>query len=422
MDFKKKAFIAITIFYIVYLFVPLLGNYTPINSTSASIITAGSLFLLYSNLIKNRIFIWYAAYLIVLAIFVMIGHTITIGLGSMSDSRKLLIEIGFTLPTIMIFLILRKYNELKLYRIVAFTALAANILTFLYCIPLIAINPSILRVFVTAGMEDVSSTGIPTYPALHSYVIFISALIYSIRVSSGKKKILFIGCFLLYLYIIYNASITTNLVITLVILIFSLLYKNSIQKAILTTSVFSLFILGLHYSGAIESMFDSAIRFTEGTYSHGKIEGFKDMYMGTDDEIVDYRGRLHTISLMSFVESPIWGKNAGRNVMDAANLSAENSAIGYHSSLLDRFGGMGLLGGLPFVIVFWLIYKDWKKRMPRGDCQYFYLFGFIAAFILLFEKAVFGQEGWFSLCVYLPCMIIAVSGTSTEPSKFLMNK
>ena len=132
MDFKKKAFLAISIFYIVYLFVPLLGNYTPINSTSASIITAGALFLMYYRLIKNKIFVWYAAYIVILAFFVLIGHTITIGLGSMSDSRKLLIETGFTLPTIMIFLILRKYDELKLYRIIACTALAANILSFLF--------------------------------------------------------------------------------------------------------------------------------------------------------------------------------------------------------------------------------------------------------------------------------------------------
>ena len=238
MDIKKKTFLAISIFYIVYLFVPLLGSYTPINSTSASIITAGSLFLMYSRLIKNKIFVWYAAYIVVLAFFVLIGHTITIGLGDMSESRKLLIEIGFTLPTIMIFLILRKYNELKLYRIIVFTALAANILSFLYCVPLIAINPNILRVYITSGMEDMSRIGIPTYPALHSYVIFIPALLYSIRVSSGQKKLIYIGCFLLYLYMIYNASITTNLVITLIILLFSLLYKTNIRSTILTTIFF----------------------------------------------------------------------------------------------------------------------------------------------------------------------------------------
>lgn len=418
MDLKKKTFLAISIFYIVYLFVPLLGNYTPINSTSASIITAGSLFLMYFSLIKNKIFIWYASYLIILAFFVLIGHTITIGLGSMSDSRKLLIETGFTLPTIMIFLILRKYNELKLYRIIAFTALAANIISFLYCVPLIAINSNILRAYIAAEMEDMSKIGIPTYAALHSYVIFIPALLYSIRVSVAKEKLLYIGCFLLYLYIIYNASITTNLIITLIILIFFLLYKNNIRNAILTTFIFSLFIFGLHLSGAIESIFDYAIEFTEGTYSNSKIQGFKEMYMGTSDDVVQTRGRLHTISFMSFVQSPIWGRNSVRkDVMDAFFVTEENSVIGYHSSLLDRFGGMGLLGGLPFVMIFWLIYKDWKKRMPRGDCQYFYMFGVIAAFILLFEKAVFGQEGWFSLCVYLPCMILAVNKISADSSK-----
>lgn len=423
MDFKKKAFLAISIFYIIYLFVPLLGNFTPINSTNASIFTAVSLFVMYSNLIKNKIFVWYAVYIVVLAFFVMIGHTITIGLGSMSDSRKLLIETGFTLPTIMIFLILREYNELKLYKIVAYTALAANIFSFLYCIPLIAVIPDILRASVTIGMEEMSNIGIPSYPALHSYVIFISALIYSIRVSHGKIKLLYLGCFLLYLYIIYNASITTNLVITLVILIFSLIYKSNIQKAILTTFLFSFFILGLHFSGAIESIFDSAIEFSEGTYSQGKIKGFKDMYMGKDDNIVDYRGRLHTISIMSFLQSPIWGKNdVHKEVRESSSVTKENSVIGYHSSLLDRFGGMGLLGGLPFVMVFWLIYKDWKKRIPKGDSQYFYLFGFIAALILLYEKAVFGQEGWFSLCIYLPCMIMAVSRTPAKSSKSLINK
>lgn len=414
MDIKKKTFLAISIFYITYLFVPLLGNFTPINSTNASIFTAGSLFVMYSNLIKNKIFVWYAAYIAVLAFFVMIGHSITIGLGDMSESRKLLIEIGFTLPTIMIFLILRDYNELKLYKIIAFTALAANIVSFLYCVPLIAVNSNILRVYITAGMEDMSKIGIPTYPALHSYVIFIPALLYSIRVNSGKKKIIYIGCFLLYLFIIYHASITTNLVITLIILLFSLLYKTNIQSTIITTIVFVVFVMGLHYGGVIESIFDSVIETTEGTYSNNKIRGFKDMYMGTGDDVVDERSNLHTISLTSFIQSPIWGRNAVRTgTKEAYNISADNSVIGYHSSLLDRLGGMGLLGGLPFIMVLWLIYKDWKKRMQRGDSRYYYLFGVIAAFVLLYEKAVFGQEGWFSLCIYLPCMIIATTNVST---------
>lgn len=415
MNFKKKAFLAITIFYIVYLFVPLLGNYTPINSTSASIITAGSLFLMYSGLIKNKIFVWYASYLSILAFFVFIGHTITIGLGDMSEFRKLLIETGFTLPTIMIFLVLRKYNELKLYRIIAYTALAANILSFLYCIPLIAINPNILRAYISIGIDDLSRIGIPTYQALHSYVIFIPALIYCIRVSRGKIKYLFIGCFLLYLYIIYNASITTNLVITLMILLFSLLYKENIQKAVIKTSIFCLFVLGLHLGGAIEKLFDVAIVFTEGTYSNAKIQGFKDMYIGKSDDVVEGRSNLHTISIMSFIQSPIWGMNEVRkDVMDADFITEDNSVVGGHSSLLDRFGGMGLLGGIPFVMIFWLIYKDWKNRMPRGDSHYFYMFGVIAAFILLYGKGVFGQEGWFSLCIYLPCMILAVSRTSSS--------
>ena len=141
------------------------------------------------------------------------------------------------------------------------------------------------------------------------------------------------------------------------------------------------------------------------------------MYIGKSDDVVETRSDLHSISLMSFIQNPIWGRNAVRSgTKEATSVSAENSVVGYHSSLLDRLGGMGLLGGLPFVMVFWLIYKDWKKRMPRGDSRYYYLFGVIAAFILLYEKAVFGQEGWFSLCVYLPCMIIAASRTSTASS------
>lgn len=415
MGKKKKAFVGITLFYIAFLFAPLLSNYTPINSTSASIITAGSLLFMYRFLLNDKIFLWYASYLCVLAFFVCIGKTITIGLGDMSDSRKLLIEAGFTLPTMMIFLILRYYNDAKLYNIVGWSALIVNVFSFLYCVPLIIGNSNILRIYITKGMADLySNYGIPTYPALHSHVIIIPAILYSIRQNKGRYKIFYIACFALYMYIIFNASITTNLVISLLVVLFALIYRNNIQRTIVSMMMFAFFLTGLHFTGVIESIFDYAISATEGTYSHTKIIGFKEMYLGNNDDVVEERSNLHEISFVSFITSPVWGHNVARSgAKEADTITSENSVIGYHSSLLDRLGGMGLMGGLPFIMVLWLIFKDWKSRMPRGDCQYFYLFGAMAAFILLYEKAVFGQEGWFSLCIYLPCLILANTRINT---------
>lgn len=419
MNTKNKFFLIISTFYILFLFVPLMSRITPINAQSASIITAGSLLLIFTNVIRgSKVFKWYIVYILILFAFVMLGQAIPIGLGDMTDKRKLLIEIGFTLPTIMIFCILTHYNNIKLYNYIAFITLAANIFSFIYCIPLIFVNDNILRMaLLTDIVSDSSLFAIPTYPAMHSYVIVISGLIYKIRSSYGKWKIMFLFFTFLYLYIIFKTSITTNLIISLIVILFAFIYKNNQRNAIISTVSFSIFILILHFSGALLSMFNMAVEMTEGTYSHSKIIGFRDMYLNDeDDDVVASRHDLHMISLVSFFQSPVWGKNANTGVgtLDAGNVSLSNSVVGHHSSILDRMGGMGLIGTIPFLMVFFSIYKVWKKRFYNKDALCFYYYGLAAAGILLCEKAVFGQEGWFSLCIYLPTLLLSTNTLNTR--------
>jgi len=342
----------------------------------------------------------------------MIGKGLSIpGVMYATEANRLITEAGMILPTLLIYSILIYLNDLSLLKKIALVSLISTLITFIYLIPLIIVNSNILRISLGANFRSMY-IGMPTYPAMHSYVIVLPSLLFIFKYAKGWLKYIFLTITGLYLYIIFNASITTTLLIALFIIMFFLLYRNNLKKTMQILGVVVLFVFFLHASDLLINVFDFGVSVTEGTYSQGKFEGFRDAYLtGQKSSSMAERDKLHTISYKSFLKSPLWGLDTKqidlRNTDADFTIQSSNAVIGGHSSLIDRLGGMGLLGFVPFIMIIVTSVKTWKKFFRSKNAWYFYCVGIGAAGILLYTKGLFGQEGWFTMMVFLPTLTLS---------------
>ena len=98
------------------------------------------------------------------------------------------------------------------------------------------------------------------------------------------------------------------------------------------------------------------------------------------------RQDYHGMSINSFFSNPLFG----------------GGMVGGHSSLLDRLGGMGLVAGLPFIMIFVSFFKRMIRVYKTTMAKEFFVVGYIVAFVYLINKGNWGGESWLLLMVLLP--------------------
>lgn len=410
MQLKKKLFLLISSLYASYIFVPLILGLTGITIDIIVLIVSTLLVIITPKALMNKTILWFFVYVCILFLYFLFGKVLVLpGISHTSELKRIITEIGMILPTLLIFSGLIYYKDIKLFKSIALMSLLATLFTFVLLIPLIIADNNVLRTSLQSGFRSINFL-VPTYVALHSYIIVLPAILYIVKYTKGWMRCNFICATTLYLYIIFNASITTTLIISMLILGFFFVYKNNLQKTGLIIGIFVSIFFFLHISNLLIHVFDFGVSATEGTYSAVKFEGFRDAYLtGKKSSSMAIRDNLHMISFKSFLKSPIWGGSVEKIdlSLNASDIDASStSVIGGHSSLVDRLGGMGLLGFIPFVMILITSIKTWKKFFRSKNAWYFYCIGIGAAGIILYSKGVFGQEGWFSMLVYLPALIL----------------
>lgn len=397
MSLKKRIFLFVSSFYIVFVTFPLFGHLIPIPDWLVNLFVFVSLFLIYPTAYFNKTFFWFVLYAIVLFLFVLGGKPLTIGIGTVADSKKIIIEYAFLLPTLSIFSILHYLRDSELIRKISFVGVFSIFASFLFIIPQILSDNLILRNAYNLFLEDSKITpGIPNYLLMHAYTLIVSPIIYGIKISTPPKKwILFIFLIML-LYVILNTYVTTSLILVLSIIILSIVYsdKNRI-RSLLIAFLSILLLLILHISGIFVHFFDFLIAFFEGTAVQPKIEGFKYIYLFGDIEQsgghITGRMSFHDMSWKAFSENFLIGGT---------------SPVGGHSQLIDRLGGMGLVAFIPFIMMIFAQIKMVLKMITNSEQRLFYYLGLGVAFAILYQKGLFGQEGWLFMMVLLPGLLI----------------
>ena len=148
----------------------------------------------------------------------------------------------------------------------------------------------------------------------------------------------------------------------------------------------------LYLMGFFISLIDWVLPIFEGKPVAVKLHDMRDsMTFGelTGGSIVERRS-LHRNSWESFMNNPLIG----------------GGKVGNHSSLLDRFGGMGIIGGVPYIMLFITYIKQMKSLFHTQPARFFWWVGLAAGAIFLYQKGIWGAEGWLFLMILLPYGIL----------------
>lgn len=385
MKIKTKIFIGIAFFYIAFCVFPAFAHLIP--PGIPGVVVCSVLISMYYKLVfNNRTMIWFLLYCLVTATFVFFGREIKIDIGPCRNFYQLIIEYAFLLPNILISLILINSDDFKVNKILGHGSFALLMVSFVLVLPYM--GQMDLRDM--AHDDESAMTTTLGYTLLHAYIIILPALYYCFSSFNNRwRSVYFVGILIL-IYVILKSSITTEIILLVIVLPLSIINSSKNKtKASLLLLLFMLIAFVIYISGALVTLLEVIRPFFEGTAVEEKIDSFQiTLTTGSSAGSISVREDKHNVSLNSFFNNIIIG----------------GGLTGGHSSILDRLGGMGLVGFIPYFMMYFSLCKQWYIKIYKPTNRY-YLLGAISALVLLYTKGIFGQEGNLFLMVLLPVFL-----------------
>lgn len=394
-DKKTTLFFWVSVAYIIYSIFPIFADVTGITPEIPALLVCVSVPLMYPKALSNKVFVYSIIYLSVLLLFLIAGRALSVGIGSLADSKKVIIEAAWILPAVMIYSVLQYLNDLTLRKSIAIVSLLLLIVSFCYLLPLLLANGYLLRENMHELTEDAVGLGLPNYTLMHAYVYIVPALCYACKVAINRKeKLLWLGVLAIFFYLIVHTYVTTSLVVTAIMFFSLLFYKydssNGLKVFVLIASiVYVLYLLDVWSSiiGVLLPVFrDTAVEpkliDIQQSLTVGHIEGAS----------MEGRMNYHQISIDAFFKNPLFGDDSAAT----------------HSSILDRLGGFGLFGFIPFAMIFLSFIRSFKNAIVTNSAKFFWLCTILSVAVFLYNKGLFGAEGWLFFFVIAPSFLIYI--------------
>lgn len=389
MSIKKFIFLITALLYILNLVFPLFGDVFSIPVWLPSLSTFAIMLLLYPKAFANKVIFWFLVYAFVLAAYAFAGRYLTIGIGRVGSIKKMFIEFAFILPSISIFGILCYLKDFDLTKKLVSWSIFILFISFIVAVPLLVQYSSIRQALWEENSEEaLSIPGLPSYSLMHSYVMILAAIGYFVRVSKGKKKIIPLILLLVLSFVIYDTFVTTSLVVMILVLLFTIFYSK--DNIIPLSIVFGLLLI-LYESGFFVTIIDWILPAFRNMPVEEKLIDFKTSILQGSITGGTLTGRMgyHALSMRSFLSNPIFG----------------TSVVGGHSTLLDRFGGLGLVCGIPYVMMIISFVRQSEKELKTRMAKAFFWVGVIVALIFMYSKGNWGAESWLMFVVLMPSSI-----------------
>lgn len=395
LDRRDKLFICIALFYIGYSIFPVIPVVTHVPLWAVSIGTAGLLFLMYpSYIFQSKFMRCFWIYIAVLFVYCLVGHKFHInGLGDNSLYRNLLIEVAWTLPNLLICNVLLLNDDKRMFKIIGLGSIALLFLSFVTVLPTLISSAGILRENLRVEEDSAQyNPMLPSYTLMSAYSYFFPALCYGVIVSSGRRKTLCLIMIAILIYVIYKTEITTSLLALLVMIIYTLTYRDNVQSMIFASVVIGLIIILLYRSGVVLMFVEWLQKIYDGTVVASKLQDLHDSITGEklQGDTLEVREYCRQVSWDSFLHNPFFG---GGEVLG-------------HSSIIDRMGGMGLMGFIPWIIMLIDNVKSWYYVIEDKCGRFFYMGGIFIVFVFLYNKGLFSGEGFLFMTVILPTSIL----------------
>ena len=403
MPTRKQIFQIVSLFYIIYTVFPLLSDVAHIPVWLPSIFTFLVIFVLYPRAFLNNMVYWFVAYAGILAIYCLWGHPLAVGIGSVADSKKLLIEYAYILPAISIFSALLYLNDFKLTRSLTYLSLAFLYASFIIVIPLLNQYGSLREAL--GEVEDFYVPGLPGYSLMHAYALLLPSLCYATKYMKEKRKILYFVLLVGLCIVVVDTYVTTSLVVMILVLGLSIVYSEKHRSVLgIILALLFVFIYVFIQSGLLSLLLEFIAPFFRGTAVESKVVDLQSTLSGSQIGRSDMQLRiqLHLQSLNSFFANPLFGR----------------PDIGNHSALLDRLGGMGLVATIPFVMILVSFYTYARRLFRTPPAIFFFYLGVLIGLMYLYEKDIWGCESWLFYMVLMP-MSLTVFENTVRPSDTL---
>ena len=399
LSYREKLFVYVSFFFILFNTFPLLGDLMPIPAQYVCIITTICLALLYPNALLHKAVKYFSLFIIILFVNGILGRYIHInGLANytLPLTWRLLIEIAWILPALLIMSTLSILDNPRLYKIIGYGSVIFITISFLYILPVLASNSNILRAAMhEENLDFAKPFGLPNYTLMHAYTFMLPGLCLLAKVNTGKKRFIMMIVTALFYYVITQTAVSTSITLGTLIIIVSMLYNHDHKdKTMISFLCVGVLFFVIYYSGLILNIIDGIMPFFEGTAVQFKLEDLHDSIVGGTLQGDSFEGReaLHNISKDSFFANPIFG--GGR--------------AGGHSQMLDILGTVGIIGFIPFFFVIWSSLKSYLQLLANSFARLYMFASFAVPFVYIYHKGIFGATGWLFMCVIAPCLIMAI--------------
>lgn len=398
--FRETLFMVLATFYIAYLIIPIFSFFVGLDISVVSIVTFAGLFMLYPRSFFDKTSILGLVYLGILFLYYLSSKELpSFGAGENPPLMRIIMATAFVIPNLAIYYILKYLHSEKIYRYFCWMPLVVLIISFATFTPLIIGNNEVLRQVTYVGGEFSTDPRLPHYSLLHAYVLIMPALILAFKVIKTKIRYPFLFVAIYDFYVIAQSSVAATIVLAIISIAFMLIYdEKDNNKSLLRALGFGAMFFLLIEVGVVDAIMNAIVNLYEGTASSGKMQMFRDMLSGKElaaGNSLDTRSNLHNISINAFFANPLIG----------------STPVGGHSSILDRLGGLGLIGFVPYVIFLYSVFKNVAKTfVSRNAKMGFYVVSF-SVFLLLYQKGLFGQECWLFFIVLAPSILHYIENT-----------
>lgn len=392
MPLKKKIFLITALLYILYLVFPLFGDTFHIPVWLPSMAAVIVMVYLYPKAFANKTFYWFLAYAMILGVYVLFRRPLTIGIGSVADSKKILIEFAYILPAIGIFSILYYLEDHELMMKMLRWTLVFLYVSFIVATPLMLRYNSLREALKERG-ENLTVAGLPGYSLMHAYTLLVPLMCYMWKVARGGKKWIALVGLMALCFVIYSTFVTTSLLLMVAVLVIAIFYSDKSNALMWIILIFGALVLYIFYEyGFFISVIDWIMPAFEGTAVESKLLDFKaSMLQGSlTGGTITGRQNLHAISWNSFFQNPFFG----------------TTVVGGHSSFIDRFGGMGAVVGIPFLMIFVSFIRQMVSCYQTRMAKFFFWIGIVVGFIFLYMKGNWGGEAWLIYMILMPMGIM----------------
>lgn len=401
LSLRQKIFLAFTFLYILFNAIPLFTAYLPITVQIICIVTVIACGLLYPRSLICKPMKWFYIFLMVLIAYAVSGnyfHINGLNNNTMPASSRIIIEAAWIMPSIMIADVLSEHGSMKLLKIVGWGSLILLVLSFIYILPVISMSANMLRELAMSDAPDVPK-GLPDYTLMHSYPLMLPGLCLAFRKGNLRNSIFFAATIVLFSFVIMRTAVTTSIGISMAFIFFALLVsKESLNKTVFLLCLCIVLFYVAYESGLVLAFIEWVMPYFEGTAVMEKLIDIRNSINSgsVTGDTLEVRGDLHDLSKQSFYDNPLFG----------------GDKVGRHSQVLDILGSMGIIGFLPFIMIFISVLKLYITEINDRFDRVFLYSCFGIALVYLYSKGIFGATGWLFTYVMAPCLVVAVANSN----------